>query len=133
MNRAAAKTLVGLVLLVVLGTALWTWGSLSYVYSSGERAGYVQKFSKKGWIVKTWEGELLMVALPGTIPEKFDFTVRNDKVAEDIQRLLGQRVVISYNEHKGIPTRLFGDTSYFVASIKSVEEPSKPETFPAPH
>ena len=118
------------VLFGVIGFTLWTWASLSYVYSSGERAGYIQKFSRKGLFVKTWEGELLMVALPGTIPEKFQFTVRDDKLAQKIQGILGQRVVVTYHEHKGVPTRFFGETSYFVKDIHIVEDPTQPQTFP---
>jgi len=90
-------------------------------YSSGERAGYVQKFSRKGWVCKTWEGELAMVAVPGSMPEKFYFTVRNDSVAALINQSLGKRVALHYNQHKGVPTSCFGETEYFVSDVKVVE------------
>ena len=125
------RSAVGILFLILLGFGLWVWGSLKFVYSSGERAGYVQKFSKKGWVFKTWEGELAMVALPGMIPEKFFFTVRTDSIAQKIQGVMGQRVVLKYDEHKGIPGQVFGDTSYFVSDIVVVEDPSQPKTFPA--
>jgi hypothetical protein len=94
---------------------------LNWSYSSGERAGYVQKFSKKGWICKTWEGELAMVALPGTLAEIFHFTVRSDAVAEKINRSIGKRVALAYEEHRGIPSTCFGETGYFVVDVKVVE------------
>ena len=112
----AAVVLVPIVLLV-----FYVWMAMTWSYSKGERAGYVQKFSKKGWICKTWEGELAMVSLPGTMPEKFFFTVRNDSVAARINEALGKRVAISYEQHMGIPTTCFGETGYWVSQVKLVE------------
>ena len=111
----------GLVLIPLVLIALYIWLSLTWTYSTGERAGYVQKFSKKGWICKTWEGELAMVALPGTMSEKFLFTVRNDSVAALINRSLGKRVAITYQQHVGVPTTCFGETGYWVSNVKVVE------------
>ncbi|HEX9007397.1 MAG TPA: hypothetical protein VF889_08880 [Bacteroidota bacterium] len=113
-------------LLLVLGSIIillcaYTWFTLHWTYSQGERAGYVQKFSKKGWISKTWEGELAMVSMPGTNPEKFYFTVREDSVAAHINATLGRRVALSYEQHVGIPTNFFGDTEYFVVNVKTIE------------
>ncbi|OLC08064.1 MAG: hypothetical protein AUH42_02420 [Gemmatimonadetes bacterium 13_1_40CM_70_11] len=105
----------------VLLFILYTWSALSWSYSAGERAGYVQKFSKKGWVCKTWEGELAMVSIPGTNPEKFYFTVRDDVVAQRINQSLGKRVALSYHQHKGVPTSCFGETEYFVSDVKVVE------------
>jgi len=109
------------VLIAVLGFGGWTWATLSYNYSDGERAGYVQKLSRKGWICKTWEGELALVNLPGAMPEIFHFSVRDDAVAKRIQESVGKRVALSYEQHIGIPTTCFGDTQYFVVNIKIVE------------
>jgi hypothetical protein len=119
--QTARATLLGLLTLVILFAA-YTWFVLTWSYSSGERAGLVQKFSKKGVISKTWEGELLMMTAPGTMPEKFYFTVRDDAVAERVNATLGKTVVLRYEQHIGIPTRLFGDTSYFVTSVRAVVE-----------
>jgi hypothetical protein len=107
--------LVGAVLL-----ALYTWAAWSFTYSEGDRAGYVQKFSKKGWICKTWEGELAMANLPGAMPEVFSFTVVDSAVAEEINRAMGERVSVHYKEHVGLPTTCFGDTPYFVDKIRQV-------------
>lgn len=128
------KIINGFALLVIVagvGFALWTWGALSYVYSTGERAGYVQKFSRRGWVFKTWEGEMAMVNLPGAMPEKFFFSVRDEAVAKRIEQTLGHRVVIRYNQHIGIPSRIFGDTSYFAAEVRPVEEAVPPASLPA--
>ena len=108
----------------VLGLALfigYTWLALSWSYSAGERAGYVQKFSQKGWLCKTWEGEMAIVAIPGSLPEIFHFTVRDDKVAAEINILMGKRVALSYEQHVGIPSTCFGETGYYVSKIHSVE------------
>ena len=101
---------------------LYTWFVLSWSYSDGDRAGYIQKFSKKGWLCKTWEGELAMVTMPGTLTEKFHFTVRDDAVAEKLNRHLGKKVSLTYSEHIGIPSSCFGDTGYFVTEIVDIED-----------
>jgi len=116
--------------IVVALVALWTLFTLTWAYSAGERAGYVQKFSKKGWICKTWEGEMAMVTMPGTVAEKFFFTVRDDAVADDINKTVGSRVVLSYDEHKWIPFSCFGDTGHFVTGVKSVAELPLPGAVP---
>src|SRR5258706_5187354 len=116
LSRGLLVLLVGPALIV----ALYTWLALSFAYSNGERAGYVQKFSRKGWVCKTWEGELAMVSLPGNMAEVFRFTVRNDAVANQINQAIGQRVALSYEEHRGLPTSCFGDTQYFVVAVKPV-------------
>ena len=121
LSRKAKLTIAGVIVLPVALLTLYTWLALSWTYSSGERAGYVQKFSRKGWLCKTWEGELAMVALPGTLSEKFLFTVHSDSVAALINGSLGRRVAISYHQHVGIPTTCFGDTQYFVTDVKIVE------------
>jgi hypothetical protein len=93
---------------------------LHWSYSEGERAGYVQKFSRKGWVCKTWEGELAMASIPGTMPELFRFTVRDDAVAARLNKTMGQRVALSYEQHRGLPTSCFGETEYFVIEVRPV-------------
>ncbi|HEV8700701.1 MAG TPA: hypothetical protein VGV60_05460 [Candidatus Polarisedimenticolia bacterium] len=110
-----------IVLIAVLGFGLYIWAALSYSYSDGERAGYVQKFSRKGWVCKTWEGELAMANLPGAMPQIFSFTVRDDAVAKQINADMGKRVVLHYEQHVGLPTSCFGDTDHFVTGSRVVE------------
>jgi hypothetical protein len=95
---------------------------LNWNYSTGERAGWVQKLSRKGWLCKTWEGEMAMVSMPGAIPEKFLFTVRDDAVAENINKVMGKRVTLHYEEKVGLPTSCFGETRHFVTSVLQVED-----------
>jgi len=108
-------------LLVIGGIAGYTWLSLTWSFSSGDRAGFVQKFSHKGWLCRTWEGELAMVPVPGALPEKFFFSVRSDAVAEQINRSLGKKVILHYEQHKGVPTSCFGETEYYVDQVKVSE------------
>jgi hypothetical protein len=124
-NRRKWPWVLGLGVLIAPAAivALWTWITLSFGYSTGERAGYVQKLSRKGWICKTWEGELAMANLPGAMPEIFQFSVRDDSVAARLTQTLGQRVSISYAQHKGVPTSCFGETEYFVTDVKAVGQP----------
>jgi len=125
MKTLLRNFIIALVVLILLMGG-WTWLTLHWSYSEGERAGYVQKLSRKGWMCKTWEGELALVTMPGAIPEKFTFTVRDDATASRINALAGERVVLSYQQHKFIPTSCFGDTEYFVVDVAKVREASSP-------
>lgn len=104
----------------LLALIAWTMVALSWSYSKGDRAGFIQKFSQKGWICKTWEGDLAMVTLPGAVPERFPFSVRDDSLAREIPKLMGSRVSITYEEHRGVPGTCFGETDYFVTGIKAI-------------
>jgi hypothetical protein len=121
LSRTQKLIIAGVVVLPIFVISLYTWGALTWSYSKGERAGYVQKFSKKGWICKTWEGELAIVSIPGTMAEKFYFTVRNDSIAKLVNLTMGKRVALAYHQHMGVPTSCFGDTQYFVVDVKAVE------------
>jgi len=113
--------LLGFLLIIALLFAGYVWVVLTWSYSQGERAGYVQKFSHKGWICKTWEGELAMVTMPGTVTDKFAFSVRDAAVAAKINETMGKRVSLAYDQHIGVPTSCFGETQHFVKGIKPVE------------
>lgn len=110
----------GLFAVVAIVFALYVTAALNWSYSKGERAGFLQKVSDKGWICKTWEGELSLVALPGAAPEKFLFTVRDAEVAKRVSEAAGKRVTLIYEQHKGLPTSCFGDTDYFVTGLKEI-------------
>ncbi|HEX4682801.1 MAG TPA: hypothetical protein VH277_08845 [Gemmatimonadaceae bacterium] len=122
-NHKLATILTVVVALPILVFVLWTTIALQYSYSSGDRAGYLQKLSRKGWLCKTWEGELLLTAMPGAVPEKFVFTVRSDSIATEVNKHQGEHVVLNYEQHKGLPSSCFGETEYFVTGVRSVTTP----------
>lgn len=124
-RRRWPLVLAGVLLAPFLLAALWTTIALSWSYSKGDRVGFVLKFSEKGWLCKTWEGELSMATVPGVAPEKWTFTVRDDAVARRIRDTQGQHVQLYYEQHRFVPTSCFGDTEYFVTDVRPV-----PSTLP---
>jgi hypothetical protein len=124
-----AKILTYVLIFFALAALLaggWVWLTLHWAYSEGERTGYVQKLSRKGWVCKTWEGEIAMVTMPGAIPEKFEFTVRDEDIAQRINAASGHRVVLHYQQHKFIPSTCFGETEYFIDSVRDVDSGAIP-------
>lgn len=139
-GATAPAVLIGVLIVAVL-IAVYLWAALSWSYSTGERAGWIQKFSRKGWLCKTWEGEMAMVSMPGASADKFFFTVRDDAVAEQVNKVMGRRVSLHYEEKIGLPTSCFGETRHFVTGVVAVEEiplapgivvPAPPRPEPAP-
>lgn len=138
----ATRLLIALLVVVLLGAGYFAI-VLNWSYSSGERAGWVQKLSRKGWLCKTWEGELSLVSMPGAAPEKFLFTVNDEAVADQINKVMGKRVALHYEEKVGLPTSCFGDTRAFVTGVRVQDEislmpgvmvpvpPSSPASAPA--
>jgi hypothetical protein len=128
---SALVTQVILVLVVVgLMFAAYIWAMLNWSYSSGERAGWLQKLSDKGYLCKTWEGEMALVSLPGSMPEKFIFTVWDNRTAEKLNAVMGKRVSLHYEQHIWLPTSCFGETEYFVTDVKVIEETPAPLIVP---
>ena len=128
-------TLALLVLAPVAVFAVWSAVALTYTYSEGTRTGYNQKLSRKGWLCKTWEGELALSNVPGQAPELFNYSVRDDAVAARIQKLEGQRVALTYEQHVGVPSSCFGETEYFATDVRPVADvpfPGTPAPTPAP-
>jgi hypothetical protein len=122
-RKILGLTGIGLVVTPLLLIAFWTWLSLHWSYSEGERAGTLQKFSKKGWICKTWEGELQISTIPGSAPILWEFSVRDDDVANRLTEAVASsgRVVLEYEEHRGVPTDCFGETDYYVIGVRVVQ------------
>ena len=114
---------IGLILLAVLILApiLWTWFSLSWAYSEGERAGVLQKFSKKGWICKTYEGELALYIVGGVAPQIWYFSTRDEDLARELSQAVGQQIRLHYTEHRGVPTNCFAETSHFAQSFQRID------------
>jgi hypothetical protein len=113
-----AFLLGSLVLIPIAIFTIWAGITLAYSYSSGERVGFVQKLSRKGWLCKTWEGELQLTPVPGTVPAIFTFSVRSDSVARAIEAAAGKQVALQYEEHRGVPSTCFGETDYFVVGVR---------------
>jgi hypothetical protein len=120
MSRRILLGLAGVCAVALLLLAAYTAIALNWSYSTGERAGFLQKMSSKGWVCKTWEGELLLVALPGAAQEKFYFTVSEPAVARQIDANMGKRVALAYEQHKGVPSSCFGETEYFVVGVRTL-------------
>jgi hypothetical protein len=112
--------LAGLVLLPIAGFALYAFSALHWSYSDGERAGVLQKFSHKGWLCKTYEGELAMSIVPGVAPTIWEFSVRDESLVPELNAAIGKRVALHYAEHRGIPTTCFAETSYLVDGVHPV-------------
>ena len=110
--------LFGFLGVVVGACAVWTAITLTFSYSDGDRIGYVQKLSHRGWICRTWEGELAMTPIPGAQPEIFSFTVRDEAVAKRVKEAEGKRVALHYKEKRGVPSSCFGDTRYFISDVR---------------
>lgn len=115
------RVLLPLVILIAL-VAAYFYAMLSWSYSTGDRAGWVQKISHKGWLCKTWEGELALVSMPGAPVEKFNFTVFDEAAAADINRHMGKRVSLHYEQKVGLPTSCFGETRYYVTKVIPVDD-----------
>ena len=111
-----------ILLIPILGLGIWVYITLHFSYSTGERSGQLQKFSNKGWLCKTWEGEITMPTQPGVPPQIFAFSVRDEAVAQTLRSTSGQRVTLTYDQHKGVPTTCFGETEYYVTGVKVLPE-----------
>jgi len=111
----------GVFVVLAAVVTFYIWLALTWSFSEGERVGYIQKLSKSGWVCKTWEGEMAMVTMPGAIPDKFLFSIRNDQMADRINQLAGKRVALKYEQHKGLPTSCFGDTEYFIVDARATQ------------
>ena len=127
-----------LLLLVIVGSGLWTWLTLAWAYAEGERAGVLQKFVRRGWVCKTQEGEIALYygggqyLGPGSSAQLWDFSVRDKSVAEQLSKAVGRRVQLHYTEHPGIPTSCFADTRYFVDRVTITDNESGTGTAPPP-
>lgn len=119
-RRFGRMLLLGLVL-AVLVAGLWTWFSLSFAYSDGERAGVLQKFSSKGWVCKTYEGELAQYVVGGVAPQIWYFSTRDEKLAKQLSSAVGEQIRLHYTEHRGVPTSCFAETSYFAEGFTLVK------------
>ena len=115
-RRWGRKLITALVLILLL-LVLYGWLALHWDYSNGYRSGALQKFSRKGWVCKTYEGELWQSVVTNVSPKVWDFSVRDEHVVQAMDSLVGKEVRVHYTEHRGVPTSCFADTPYFVDSV----------------
>lgn len=120
-GRRVGRTLLLVLVLAVLLAGLWTWFSLSFAYSDGERAGVLQKFSSKGWVCKTYEGELAQYVVGGVAPQIWYFSTRDEKLAKQLSAAVGDQIRLHYTEHRGVPTACFAETPYFAEGFTLVK------------
>ena len=120
-GRRVSRILIMTLVLGLVLAALWTWFSLSWAYSEGERAGVLQKFSSKGWICKTYEGELAQYVVGGVAPQIWYFSTRDEKLAQQLGAAVGDQIRLHYSEHRGVPTSCFAETPYFAESFTRVQ------------
>ncbi len=116
-SRKTKVVLAAVVLSPLVIFGLYTLLVLTWSYSDGWRAGVLQKFSHKGYVCKTWEGELAMTPVPGAAPQIWLFSVRDEAVSRAMSEAVGQRVRIHYREHRGVPSECFATTDYFADSL----------------
>lgn len=119
-KRFFQKWLAIIVIVAVLVWTVWAWIALAFPYASSEKAGFVQEFRKEGWLCKTWEGQLVVSTMPGARPEIFSFTVKDDSLAQALQAALPQRIVLSYDQHRGVPSSCFGETQAYVTGFRTL-------------
>ena len=115
------RILLVVLVLAVLLVGLWTWFSLSWAYSEGERAGVLQKFSSKGWVCKTYEGELALYVVAGVAPQIWYFSTRDEELAKQLSAAVGEQIRLHYTEHRGVPTSCLAETPYFAESFTLVK------------
>lgn len=122
-RRRIRIALALIIIIPIASFAFFTWSALHWSYAKGERSGILQKFSQDGWLCKTWEGQLAMTTVPGTAPIFWDFTVRDDSMAAVVSEMVGHegRMVLTYEEHRGVPTKCFGETEYYVVGARMVK------------
>ena len=119
------KTIIITVLLLIFAFAGWFYWSYYFTYSDGNRSGLLQKFSHKGNMFKTYEGELVLNSLTANSAgplsaEKFFFSVDNKAVANKLSTLEGQRVILHYEQkNKALSWR--GDSEYLVDSVRLMQ------------
>ena len=124
--RRAGRWFMMLLLVLIVGSGLWTWLTLSWAYSDGERAGVLQKFSRKGWVCKTQEGEIAQYVVAGISPQIWQFSVRDERVAAQLDKAVGHRVQVHYTEHPGVPSSCFADTRYYVDRVTVTDDQPGP-------
>lgn len=108
-------------LVLLLGLGVFAWWRYYYTYSDGNRFGLLQKFSRRGNLFKTYEGEMILSSVKGNqgvtiASEKFFFSVTNETVAQKMAALQGENITVHY-EQKNSAAFWRGDSEYIVDSV----------------
>ncbi|HCE59162.1 MAG TPA: hypothetical protein DER09_15345 [Prolixibacteraceae bacterium] len=120
--KPVKKILYWILFVLVIVIAAFIYFKYAFDYSKGYRAGLLQKFSEKGVVFKTYEGEMILSSVQSNAnvaiaSEKFLFSVADESVAKQMEQIQGKNVVVHYREKKGtLPWR--GDSPYIVDSVK---------------
>ncbi|HVF80514.1 MAG TPA: hypothetical protein VM884_01195 [Flavisolibacter sp.] len=121
-SGTARRILTIILLVLLLGAALFIWWRYYYTYSDGFRSGLLQKFSRRGTMFKTNEGEMILSSVRGNanVPlasEKFYFSVTDDSVAQKLMNFQGRSITVGYKE-KNSAVFWRGDSQYIVDSVR---------------
>lgn len=125
-GRWLTRLVIAIPLLAIVAGGAWTWFTLNWAYSEGERAGILQKFSRKGWLCKTYEGELALYIVGGVAPQVWYFSTRDEELASQLYKNVGRQIRLHYSEHRGVPTNCFAETPYFAESFTVVSDEQQP-------
>ncbi len=118
------KILVGIVFLLVLALVI-TFLVFNFKYSEGSRAGVLMKFSKRGYVFKTYEGELNTggvgnIANTAQVNQVWNFSVKEEGFADTLHFYEGKKVILFYQQKiKHLPWQ--GETDYFVNRVQEVK------------
>jgi len=121
------KYLVWISFIIIVILAAFIYWKFAFTYSDGFRAGLLQKFSRKGTIFKTYEGEMILSSVQSNAnvaiaSEKFFFSVTDDSIAKKLEQMQGQFIVVHY-EQKNSSLMWRGDSEYLVDSVRVTGNP----------
>ena len=126
----SAKILTWSGVVIVLALGIWIYVHFFYVFGEGVKAGELNRFVKKGWVFKTYEGRMIQSGYnsentQGTIQSnEFEFSVEDKAVADQLMLAAGKHVQLHYREYRGVlPWR--GVSAFVVDSIVSISEGEK--------
>lgn len=116
------KILYWMLFILVIILVVFIYFKYVFDYSKGYRAGLLQKFSEKGIVFKTYEGEMILSSVQSNTnvaiaSEKFLFSVSRDEVARQMEQIQGKNVVVHYREKKGVLPWV-GESRYIVDSVR---------------
>lgn len=124
-KRKVKRFFTWLMTLIIIIVTIFVYWKYFYTFSDGYRAGLLQKFSHKGNVIKTYEGEMILSSVSSNMnvalaSEKFLFSVTDNKLAQKLDTIQGQMVIVHYQQKNGV---LFwhGDSEYLVDSVKRIK------------